>query len=112
MISAVYSSNVYKDKDEFYESISIDMKRPNERTGFAVIFFRQIEQQCFGYDENDVFMVTPDEWSYSEVHHHKLHNITRNQITKKLNEITTLGGSEVQRGRCRANESQLRHVSQ
>lgn len=89
MISAVYSSNVFKDKDEFYESISIDMKRANERTGFAVIFFRQIEQQCFDYDENNVFMVTPDEWSYSEFHHHKLHNITRSQITKKLNEITT-----------------------
>lgn len=89
MIHATYSSNVFKTENDFFESISIDMKRKGERTSFAVVFFRQIEKQCFGYDNNDVFMVTPDEWQYFDECRHELHNITRSQITKKLNEITT-----------------------
>lgn len=89
MISATYSSNVYKTDEHYFESISIDMKHQGERSGFAIVLFRDIEKQCFGYDDNDVFMVTPDEWHYHDERWHELHHVARSQITRKLNEITT-----------------------
>lgn len=88
-VSGTYSSTVFKTKDEYFETVSVDLKRANERTGYAVVLFRRIEKQCIGYDDNDVFMVTPDEWSYFDERRHELHNISRSQITRKLNEITT-----------------------
>lgn len=89
-IKATYSSTVFETEDEYFETVSIDLERPNlSRERPALILLRRIEKQCIGYDEDEVFMVTPDEWSYFHEHHYEMHNITRQQITQKLNQITT-----------------------
>lgn len=88
-VLATFDSSVYRTNDDYFEKIAITLKRPNERTGFAVILTRRMEVQCFSYDEMGVFLATQDEWVYLDQCCHSMHDVTHQQVNKKLNEITT-----------------------
>lgn len=89
MISATYSSSVFENKDDYFETVSIDLKRDNESCYEAIVLFRHVERQCVGRDDEGNFMLSPDEWSYVGEKLHQLHTTKRATITRRINEITT-----------------------
>lgn len=89
MIFATYSSSLFETEDKYFETVSIDLKRDDEKVYEAIVLFRHVEKQCVGFDGDNNFLLTPDEWSYVDENLHQLHAISRRAITKRINEITT-----------------------